>query len=186
MEKEMSIEEQIGIKIRDLRNQNDLTQEELADRTELTKGFISQLERGLTAPSVSTLLDIVECLGTNLSDFFREEGDVQIVYRKEDYFEKEDEHKNSISWLIATAQSRSLEPILVRLQPGQSMPEDKPHEGEEFGYVLEGSVLLQYGDHTYNINEGDSFLFPADKKHKISSACEKVSSLIWVSSPPSF
>lgn len=53
----MSIEEQIGVKIRNLRNQNGLTQEELADRTELTKGFISQLERGLTAPSVSTLLD---------------------------------------------------------------------------------------------------------------------------------
>ena len=65
----MSIEEQIGAKIRNLRNQNGLTQEELADRTELTKGFISQMERGLTAPSVSTLLDIVECLGTNLSDF---------------------------------------------------------------------------------------------------------------------
>ena len=69
----MSIEEKIGMKIRNLRNQNGLTQEELADRTELTKGFISQLERGLTAPSVSTLLDIVECLGTNLSDFFHDE-----------------------------------------------------------------------------------------------------------------
>ena len=125
----MSIEEQIGAKIRNLRNQNGLTQEELADRTELTKGFISQMERGLTAPSVSTLLDIVECLGTNLSDFFHEENELQIVYPKEDYFEKEDEHKNSITWLIATAQSRSMEPILVQLQPGQSMPEDKPHEG---------------------------------------------------------
>ena len=60
----------IGSKIRELRILNGLTQEELADRTELTKGFISQLERGLTAPSVSTLQDIVEGLGTNLSDFF--------------------------------------------------------------------------------------------------------------------
>ena len=141
----MSIEEQIGAKIRNLRNQNGLTQEELADRTELTKGFISQMERGLTAPSVSTLLDIVECLGTNLSDFFHEENELQIVYPKEDYFEKEDEHKNSITWLIATAQSRSMEPILVQLQPGQSMPEDKPHEGEEFGYVLDGEIRLHYG-----------------------------------------
>ncbi len=136
----MSIEEQIGMKIRNLRNQNGLTQEELADRTELTKGFISQLERGLTAPSVSTLLDIVECLGTNLSDFFHDEDDLQIVFPKEDYFEKEDEDGNSITWLIATAQSRSLEPILVRLQPGQTMPVDKPHEGEEFGYVLDGKI----------------------------------------------
>ncbi|MCB6309143.1 XRE family transcriptional regulator [Mediterraneibacter glycyrrhizinilyticus] len=182
----MSIEEQIGAKIRNLRNQNGLTQEELADRTELTKGFISQMERGLTAPSVSTLLDIVECLGTNLSDFFHEENELQIVYPKEDYFEKEDEHKNSITWLIATAQSRSMEPILVQLQPGQSMPEDKPHEGEEFGYVLDGEIRLHYGEDVYTVRKGDSFIFPANRKHKISSACKKVSSVLWISSPPSF
>ena len=182
----MSIEEQIGAKIRNLRKQNGLTQEELADRTELTKGFISQMERGLTAPSVSTLLDIVECLGTNLSDFFHEENELQIVYPKEDYFEKEDEHKNSITWLIATAQSRSMEPILVQLQPGQSMPEDKPHEGEEFGYVLDGEIRLHYGEDVYTVRKGDSFIFPANRKHKISSACKKVSSILWISSPPSF
>ena len=182
----MGIEEQIGAKIRNLRNQNGLTQEELADRTELTKGFISQMERGLTAPSVSTLLDIVECLGTNLSDFFHEENELQIVYPKEDYFEKEDEHKNSITWLIATAQSRSMEPILVQLQPGQSMPEDKPHEGEEFGYVLDGEIRLHYGEDVYTVRKGDSFIFPANRKHKISSACKKVSSILWISSPPSF
>ena len=182
----MSIEEQIGAKIRNLRNQNGLTQEELADRTELTKGFISQMERGLTAPSVSTLLDIVECLGTNLSDFFHEENELQIVYPKEDYFEKEDEHKNSITWLIATAQSRSMEPILVQLQPGQSMPEDKPHEGEEFGDVLDGEIRLHYGEDVYTVRKGDSFIFPANRKHKISSACKKVSSILWISSPPSF
>lgn len=182
----MSIEEQIGAKIRNLRNQNGLTQEELADRTELTKGFISQMERGLTAPSVSTLLDIVECLGTNLSDFFYEENELQIVYPKEDYFEKEDEYKNSITWLIATAQSRSMEPILVQLQPGQSMPEDKPHEGEEFGYVLDGEIRLHYGEDVYTVRKGDSFIFPANRKHKISSACKKVSSILWISSPPSF
>lgn len=182
----MSIEEQIGAKIRNLRNQNGLTQEKLADRTELTKGFISQMERGLTAPSVSTLLDIVECLGTNLSDFFHEENELQIVYPKEDYFEKEDEHKNSITWLIATAQSRSMEPILVQLQPGQSMPEDKPHEGEEFGYVLDGEIRLHYGEDVYTVRKGDSFIFPANRKHKISSACKKVSSILWISSPPSF
>ena len=182
----MSIEEQIGAKIRNLRNQNGLTQEELADRTELTKGFISQMERGLTAPSVSTLLDIVECLGTNLSDFFHEENELQIVYPKEDYFEKEDEHKNSITWLIATAQSRSMEPILVQLQPGQSMPEDKPHEGEDFGYVLDGEIRLHYGEDVYTVRKGDSFIFPANRKHKISSACKKVSSILWISSPPSF
>ena len=61
----------IGKKIRELRDRNGLTQQELADRTELTKGYISQLERGQVAPSVVTLLDLIECLGTTAADFFR-------------------------------------------------------------------------------------------------------------------
>ncbi len=182
----MMIERQIGEKIKNLRNQNGLTQEELADRTELTKGFISQLERGLTAPSVSTLADIVECLGTNLSDFFHEEDDIQIIFPKEDCFEKEDEDGNFITWLVATAQSRSIEPILVNLQPKQTLPEDKPHEGEEFGYVLEGKIKVHYGDKTYTAEAGDSFIYPANRRHKISSASKTKSTFLWISSPPSF
>ena len=181
----MLIEEHIGAKIRNLRNQNGLTQEELADRTELTKGFISQLERGLTAPSVSTLSDIVECLGTNLSDFFYEEDDIQIVFPKEDCFEKEDENA-SIKWLVVTAQSRSIEPILVELKPKQSLPEDKPHDGEEFGYVLEGKIKIHYGDKTYVAEAGDSFIYPANRRHRISSMSKTVSKFVWISTPPSF
>ena len=64
------VNEHIGNKIKDLRNRNGLTQQELADRTELTKGFISQLERGQVSPSIVTLLDLIECLGTTASEFF--------------------------------------------------------------------------------------------------------------------
>ena len=180
------IEKQIGEKIKNLRNQNGLTQEELADRTELTKGFISQLERGLTAPSVSTLADIVECLGTNLSDFFHEEDDIQIIFPKEDCFEKEDEDGNFITWLVATAQSRSIEPILVNLQPKQTLPEDKPHEGEEFGYVLNGAITIHIGTKEIKAKKGESFYFTPDSTHYISASGNKGASILWVSSPPSF
>ena len=59
----------IGKKIKELRLSNDLTLEELASRSELTKGFLSQVERNLTSPSISTLEDILEALGTDLSHF---------------------------------------------------------------------------------------------------------------------
>lgn len=62
----------IGGKIKGLRLKLGLTQEELAARTELSKGFISQLERNLTSPSIATLADILEALGTDLSAFFSE------------------------------------------------------------------------------------------------------------------
>ena len=73
------------------------TQEELADRAELSKGFISQLERNLTSPSIATLTDILQCLGSTLSEFFYEPPEEQIVFGKSDYFEKYDpELKNNI------------------------------------------------------------------------------------------
>ena len=69
----------IGSKIRDLRLENDLTQEELASRVELTKGYISQLENNLTSPSINTLLDILEVLGTNISEFFDTKKEEKVV-----------------------------------------------------------------------------------------------------------
>ena len=57
----------IGSKLKELRVLKGLTQEELADRAELSKGFISQLERDLTSPSIATLIDILQCLGTTIS-----------------------------------------------------------------------------------------------------------------------
>ena len=63
----------IGNKIKQLRTRQGLTLEELASRSELTKGFLSQLERDLTSPSIDSLSDILEALGTNLSEFFQED-----------------------------------------------------------------------------------------------------------------
>ena len=66
----------IGFKIKELRMERGLTQEELADRAELSKGFISQVENNLTSPSIATLTDILQCLGTDLKDFFND------IYKK--------------------------------------------------------------------------------------------------------
>lgn len=72
----------IGEKIKRLRILNNLTQEELALRCDLTKGFISKLERDLTSPSIATLVDILEALGTDLKDFFNESSNNKIVLEK--------------------------------------------------------------------------------------------------------
>ncbi|MEF2575213.1 MAG: helix-turn-helix domain-containing protein, partial [Eisenbergiella sp.] len=126
----------IGAKVKELRIQKGLTQEELADRTELSKGFISQFERDLTSPSIATLIDILQALGTDLKDFFSEESDEQIVFKESDYFEKlDDEYKNKTEWIIPNAQKNIMEPIRLTLEPGGSTYPDNPHEGEEFGYV---------------------------------------------------
>ena len=101
--KTIGVDMTIGNKIKNLRNLCQLTQEELADRCELTKGYISQLENDLTSPSISTLTDILAALGSNLHDFFQEEEDPQIVFTKDDYFEKTTDNVKTI-WLVPNAQ----------------------------------------------------------------------------------
>ena len=175
----------IGKKLKELRVLKGLTQEELADRSELSKGFISQLERNLTSPSITTLMDILQCLGTSIGEFFNEAPDEQIVFGKQDYFVKEDtEYKNEIKWIIPNAQKNTIEPIYLTLQAGGSTCPDTPHEGEEFGYVLQGAVSIHLGNKTYKAKKGESFYYTADKTHFLSS--KNGATLIWVSSPPSF
>ena len=133
-----NVHSRIGEKIRDLRNRNGLTQQELADRAELTKGYISQLERGQVAPSVVTLLDLIECLGTTPSEFFRETEQEHIVYSEDAFSEKIDEAGNSIRWIVPNAQQNQMEPLLVTIRPGEQLQEDKPHEARfcpDFGPV---------------------------------------------------
>lgn len=175
----------IGGRLKELRVLKGLTQEELADRAELSKGFISQVERDLTSPSIATLIDILQCLGTTIGEFFNEEAEEQIVFGKNDYFIKKDtELQNEIQWIIPNAQKNTMEPIRLTLEAGGSTYPDTPHEGEEFGYVLQGSVSIHLGSHTYKAKKGESFYYTSDKTHYLSSRTG--ATVLWVSSPPSF
>ena len=177
---------QMGTRLRDLRKQNGLTQQELADRAELTKGFISQLEQGQVTPSLVTLLDLIECLGTTPSDFFRSNGAEKIVFGDRDYFEKIDEEGNKTEWLVPSAQSNQMEPVLVTLQPHSALPVDDPHNGEEFGYVLSGRIALYRQETRFDVKAGESFYYEADKPHRIENPSSRPARLIWVTTPPSF
>ena len=177
----------IGNKLRRLRLQRGLTQAELADRCELSKSFISLLERDLTSPSLDTLSDLLETLGCDLPTFFREQ-DEKLVYGDEDIFVKEDPEglKGLIKWLIPSAQKNQMEPILVEMGPGGETQEDGPHEGEEFGYVLAGTIKVVLGDRAERVRRDESFCYRPTAPHKLVNAGKSLCRVLWVSTPPSF
>ena len=179
---------EIGNQIRRIRLQRGLTQEELADRCELSKGFISLLERDLTSPSLDTLADILESLGTDLTSFFAKNGEEKIVFGEDDIFVKEDAEqiKGRIRWLVPSAQKNRMEPILVEMAPGGETVEDDPHEGEEFGYVLSGAVKIVVGDRVERVRKDESFYFQPTAPHKLVNAGKTTCRVLWVSTPPSF
>ena len=176
---------ELGTKIKRLRLQNNLTQEELADRCELTKGYISQLENELTSPSITTLEDILNALGTTFADFFKDEKEEKVVFTEAEFIEKvADTHK--IEWLVPNAQKNEMEPIRVTIEPHTNLEEDVPHEGEEFGFVLQGSINLHLGERKIRVRREESFCFKPDQTHYIENAGKSVARVLWVSTPPTF
>ena len=176
---------EIGSKIKALRLKNNLTQEELADRCELTKGFISQLENDVANPSIDTLSDILVVLGSNMGEFFQNEESEPLVFHKADYFSK-DYGDSVTTWLVPSAQKNAMEPIMLSLNEKGAAESDMPHEGEEFGYVLDGEITLHLGKKKYVVKKGESFYYTADKVHYIINTKKVKATFIWISSPPSF
>lgn len=175
----------IGKKLKELRQQNDLTLVDLASRCELTKGFLSQVEHNLTTPSIATLEDIVEALGTNLSEFFREEEEQKIVFSTQDFFvDERDEYK--IEWVIPNAQKNQMEPILLTLHSHEKSHELSSHNGEEFGYVLKGTVTLVRGNKKYKLKAQETFYLDGSKSHYLYNHGSSDAKVLWITTPPMF
>ncbi len=177
----------IGDRLKQLRIQRNLTQEEMADRCELSKGFISQVERNLASPSIATLTDMLEALGTNLQEFFAGPAQEQVVFSESDMFEKVDgELGEKVLWLVPGAQRNRMEPILVTLSPGGRTEEIAPHEGEEFGFVLQGFPQLVLGGKATRLRPGASFSIHPGQTHYLQNRTKTQARILWVSTPPSF
>ena len=142
----------------------------------------------MTSPSIATLQDILESLGTDLKNFFGEAEDERIVFGEKDIFVKEDPEgiRGIIRWLVPSAQKNKMEPILVEIGPGGETEEDDPHEGEEFGYVLSGSVRVILGDKSVRVRRNESFYFHSTAPHRLVNPTKQPCQILWVSTPPSF
>jgi len=175
----------IGLKIKKLRLKNDLTLEELASRSELTKGFLSQVERNLTSPSIATLNDILEALGTTLGEFFKEDKEEKNVFKTEDFFVDEREGY-TVNWIVPNSQKNEMEPVLIELEPGKETFEVQPHSGEEFGYVLEGRIILVNGEKEHVVKKGETFYLNGKNFHYLKNDKKTAAKFIWVSTPPLF
>lgn len=175
----------IGKKLKELRLQNDLTLEDLASRSELTKGFLSQVERNLTAPSIATLEDILEALGTNLSEFFREEEEKQIVFTDQDFFVDEQEDYQ-IEWVVPNAQKNEMEPILLTLHPHKKTHVLSAYQGQEFGYVLKGSITIVRGSRKYKVKARETFYMDGSKSHYLYNHGNMDAKVLWITTPPMF
>lgn len=175
----------LGEKIKLLRQKNNLTIEELANRCELTKGFISQLERNISSPSIETLEVILEVLGTNLSNFFKQKKNKKFIYSSKEHY-KIEQNDYKIEWLITNAQVNELEPILIKIKPQGESERIMPFEGQIFGYVLKGTVLVFSGQKAQKAYIHDSFYLYGNNQHYLKNETNEIIEVLWISTPPIF
>ncbi|MBS4224079.1 helix-turn-helix domain-containing protein [Lederbergia citrea] len=173
---------QIGKKIKNLRLKKGLTQEELGERTDLSKGYISQLERELSSPSIDTFFNILEVLGCTPKQFFdEEEREQKVVYGEDDQTDYIDEERGyEIQWLVPESNEKEMEPIRLTLEGKGEFKQFEPSLSETFAYVLSGRVMIKLGRRTYYAKAGEAIYFHAADEHQITNAYKGKSELLLV------
>ena len=159
---------EIGKKIKNLRNIKKLTQEELAERTDLSKGYISQIESQYASPSMETFLNILEVLGTNPSDFFKEPKSEKVLYKKATQITYDEYDKGYIlNWPVSQSNEFDMEPLILTLRANASYKNFGPSESDTFIYCLKGEVVLMLGNQNYYATTGDALYFKAKQIHRL-------------------
>lgn len=171
----------IGQKIRDLRIQKNLTQEELGERTDLTKGYISQLEHNQSSPSMETFFDLLNVLGQTPAQFFTEDKNQQLVYQVADQTEYQDEERGYLlRWLVPESNENEMEPVHITFAEGGEFKTFEPSPAETFIYVVSGRVTLQLGEKYYTAKHGETIYFHATQQHRIVNAARGRSVILLV------
>lgn len=180
----------LGKEMRHVRKRRGLSLEEVARRAELSIGLVSQIERGLSSPSIRSLRALSDALGIPASWFFQNGGPVPesergIVTRPENRRLLNLKEKGMVKELLSPALTGGLEMLLVNIEPGGSSgPEHYTHRGEEGGLVLAGTLELWVEDRRFTLREGDSFGFESHRPHRFANPGTETTKVLWVVAPP--
>ena len=160
----------INKKIKRIRLNQNITLKTLAERTGLTNGYLSRIENSQAAPPISTLSRIAEGLGVDISYFFVDGTDpnkekLHIVINRrsaageEGFLSAFDQQGRQYHYrpLFLEKQKKNLQPFIV--SPDFELGPLHRTDGEEFAYVIEGSIEFVYGDEKYTFSQGDSYYF---------------------------
>lgn len=171
----------VGEKIKQIREFHNVTIEELGERSGLSVDLIRQIEEDQAYPSLSPLIKIARALGVRLGTFLDDDVQSNCV------LVKKDEHRKAVRFpsketkvgdlnfepLGFNKRDRYMEPFLITIDPEESNdPLISSHEGEEFLYILEGEVIVTYGQDTYVLEPGDSIYYDSVVPHNVRGGSE--------------
>lgn len=180
----------IGERIKKSRNDKGLSLRELASRVDLSASFLSQIEQGKASPSIENLKKIANSLDVRVSYLIEDEDDKvnKELVRKDNrkYIESLDSN-TKMALLTTSNMDKTMEPILYEIGPyGESGRSYYSHNGEEFIFIVEGTLDVYINDEIHSLNPGDSLYFKSNQRHRFKNNTDKTTKAIWVVNPPTF
>ncbi len=180
------MELEIGAKVKNLRNKKGLSIAQLSEKSEVSTGLISQIERDKVVPSVTSLFRLSNALETDISYFFKDSpkkdcllirsGDHRVFSTKKD--------ASVYQLLSSTSQERLLDMVVITLDSNEVQEKESiTHEGEECGYVLEGVLTIILNGTEYTLFKGDSITFSSKLPHKYINRNKEKCVSIWAMAP---
>lgn len=179
----------LGARIKTVRSRRRMTLRVLSDRSGLSESFLSQLERGLTQASISSVRRIAEALDIQVSDLF------DTVVTAEPHVLRSAEQPrisfgDGATKVLLTAQRalRNIEVLQARIQVGGSTGISAYAHGdsEELIVVLAGDVKVELGNEAFQLGTGDSLSYLSSQTHRLVNAGDQPAEVIWIISPPSY
>lgn len=180
----------LGLRIQSIRQKQNLTLKEVADKANITSSMLSQLERGKANPSVETLRKVALALEVPLFTFFAQDN-----ITPENHVIRKNTHKlvtflpeKQVEYIILSPDKNTeLELALMKVYPqSQSVNKAMSHVGEEVAYILAGTVELNLESEVITLHQGDSVHIPAGASHKWVNATDEMVEVIFTITPPTF
>jgi transcriptional regulator with XRE-family HTH domain len=178
----------VGMRLRDLRRKANLSLETVASRSGLSVGFLSQIERGLSSPSLRVLATLADIFGVGIAALFGNQANDGgsphgVIIRATERAELKLWRSGISKQLLNPAGSDGkLNLFLVYMEPGGSTGDELyTHDGEEAGLVLEGEMILTVDAETWRLKTGDSFRFASRRPHRFSNPAKRAKAVVlWV------
>ncbi|MDR2384406.1 MAG: XRE family transcriptional regulator [Tannerella sp.] len=182
----------IGEKIKNFREMKNISVEEMANRSGLSEEQIIRIEGNEDFPSLAPLIKIARVLGVRLGTFLDDQAELgPVMSRKSDRMGNRGigftnnamtKHKYMSYFSLSQDKSgRHMEPFLINIEPSRKTDfMFSTHEGEEFIYVIEGTVEINYGKNTYLLNEGDSIYYDSIVAHHVHAVNDNPAKIIGV------
>lgn len=183
----------IGAKIKSIRESKQLTLEEVADRSGLAVEQIERIEGNIDFPSLAPLIKIARVLGVRLGTFLDDQSELgPVICRKKDSTDANgigftnnamQGHKHMEYHSLSQDKSgRHMEPFLIDIASSEEGVDFvlSTHEGEEFIYVLDGVVEINYGKNTFILEEGDSIYYDSIVAHHVHAAADNTAKILGV------